>query len=634
MGAASEWIGDTESFPQECAASPAAGDRARYLSASPVASLRPVDDDDESAHRSGPVIVSSVALNFAHSMYKIVSMSPRIPEDPPEAAVKAMRGTTLRCRGWRQEGLLRMLENTLENAEKPKDLIVYGGSGRAARDWNCFRAIVACLRDLADDETLVVQSGKPVARFPTWSGAPRVLIANTNLVGQWATWSVFRELESRGLIMYGQYTAGDWQYIGQQGVLQSTYETLSACAHTHFDGDLRGRLVLTSGLGAMSGAQPLAVRFHGAVALVCEVDIARAERRHRSGYLDHFTVDPLEALTMVREALDAFEPRSIGLIGNAAELLPWLIERDVTPDVVTDQTSAHDLRTGYVPHGMALVDALRLRSEDGEAYEQAALASIRIHVEAMLEFQKRGSVVFEYGNAIRQQAAKAGLEGANGFPGFVQEYMRPSFCEGRGACRWIALSGDPDDIARLDEAMLHNFTDDPATTSWIKIAREYVPHQGLPARTAWLRYGARVRFGLMVNRMVADGELSAPVAMTRDHLDCGSVAQPTRETEGMLDGTDAVADWPLLNALLNASGGAELVAIHQGGGSGMGGSISAGMTIVIDGTPESAAKIERVLRTDPGIGVIRHADAGYEISQELIGDSDLVAPMIEEDPSR
>lgn len=526
-----------------------------------------------------------------------------------------------------------MLENTLENAEKPEQLIVYGGSGRAARNWECFDRIVESLIDLGDDETLVIQSGKPVARFRTSVAAPRVLVANANLVGQWATWDVFRELDARGLIMYGQYTAGDWQYIGQQGVLQSTYETLGACARTHFDGDLKGRLVLTSGLGAMGGAQPLAISFHGGVALVCEVDEARARRRAKAGYLDEWTADPAAAVSGALKAVAAGVPMSIGVIGNAADILPWLLEQGLEPDIVTDQTSAHDARLGYVPNGIGLAEAEALRSEDPEAYERAALQSIRTHVEAMLAFQARGSIVFEYGNAIRQQAARAGLAGANGFPGFVQEYMRPSFCEGRGACRWVALSGDPDDIKRIDDAILENFGDDPATTSWIEIARDRVPHQGLPARTAWLKYASRVKFGRLVNQLVADGAVSAPVAMTRDHLDAGSVAQPTRETEGMRDGSDAIADWPLLNALLNAAGGAELVAIHQGGGSGMGGSISAGMTIVIDGTPESAEKIDRVLRTDPGIGVIRHADAGYPVSTDLINTSDLVAPMIEEVPT-
>lgn len=525
-----------------------------------------------------------------------------------------------------------MLENTLENAERPSELIVYGGSGKAARNWDCFERIVECLINLGDDETLVIQSGKPVAIFPTSVAAPRVLIANANLVGQWATWDVFRDLEARGLMMYGQYTAGDWQYIGQQGVLQSTYETLATCAREHFDGNLEGRLVLTSGLGAMGGAQPLAITFMGGVGLICEVDVARAERRIASGYLDEWTADLDHAMDRAREALDAKSPLSIGLIGNAADLLPRMLEARLQPDIVTDQTSAHDLRLGYVPNGMTLADAEALRIEDPETYECASLASVRTHVSAMLEFRSRGSIVFEYGNAIRQQAARAGLEMGDGFPGFVQEFMRPSFCQGRGACRWVALSGETEDIRAIDDALLSEFTDDPSTTSWIEIARERVPHQGLPARTAWLKYGERARFGKMVNRMVASGEVSAPVAMTRDHLDTGSVAQPTRETEGMLDGTDAVADWPLLNALLNASSGAELVAIHQGAGSGMGGSISAGVTIIIDGTPESEQKVERVLRADPGIGVIRHADAGYATSVKLVIDSDLNAPMIEEMP--
>ena len=545
--------------------------------------------------------------------------------------VRAARGLGLRCRGWRQEGLLRMLENTLENGERPADLIIYGGTGQAARDWDSFHTIVDCLKNLADDETLVIQSGKPVAVFRTTEASPRVVVANTQLVGRWATWETFHDLKARGLTMYGQYTAGDWQFIGQQGIVQSTYETLAACAREHFGSTLEGKLFLSSGLGAMGGAQPLAARVLGAVALVVEVDAERAERRRESGYLEQQFGAVDDALAAVEGALATGRPTSIGLIGNAAQMLPLLYERGLQPDIVTDQTSAHDTRYGYVPSGYTLTEADALRRDDPDRYEQEALRSIRTHVEAMLRFQDRGAVVFEYGNAIREQAARAGLENANGFGGFVQLFIRPSFCIGRGPCRWVALSGDPDDIAAIDEAMLVEFAYDTSVTSWIRIAMEHVPHQGLPARTSWLDYTQRVRFGTMVNRMIAEGAVSAPVSMTRDHLDSGAVAQPTRETEGMLDGSDAIADWPVLNALLNASGGADLVALHQGAGSGMGGSISAGVTLILDGTPEAQQKLERVLRTDPGIGVIRHADAGYESSRALVAESDLVAPMLRVD---
>ena len=549
-----------------------------------------------------------------------------------ERPVIAARGLELRCRGWRQEGLLRMLENTLENGERPADLVIYGGTGQAARDWDSYHKIVECLKKLADDETLVIQSGKPVAVFCTTEASPRVVVANTQLVGRWATWETFHDLKARGLTMYGQYTAGDWQFIGQQGVVQSTYETLAACARVHFGGTLEGRLFLSSGLGAMGGAQPLAARLLGAVALIVEVDGGRAERRRESGYLEQQFADMDDALAGVERALADNRPTSIGLIGNAAEVLPLLLERGLHPDIVTDQTSAHDVRDGYIPSGFTLAEADTLRRDDPDRYESEALRSIRAHVEAMLGFQARGAVVFEYGNAIREQAARAGLENANDFGGFVQLFIRPSFCIGRGPCRWVALSGDPDDIAAIDEAMLIEFADDPSATSWIRIAMEHVPHQGLPARTSWLDYTQRLRFGTMVNRMIAEGAVSAPVAMTRDHLDSGAVAQPTRETEGMLDGSDAIADWPVLNALLNASGGADLVALHQGAGSGMGGSISAGVTLIIDGTTEAQQKLERVLRTDPGIGVIRHADAGYDSSRALVAASDLEAPMLQDDP--
>jgi urocanate hydratase len=524
-----------------------------------------------------------------------------------------------------------MLENTLENGERPADLVIYGGTGQAARDWDSFHTIVACLKKLAGDETLVIQSGKPVAVFRTTEASPRVVVANTQLVGRWATWETFHDLKARGLTMFGQYTAGDWQFIGQQGIVQSTYETLAACARQHFGGTLEGRLFLSSGLGAMGGAQPLAARVLGAVALIVEVDAERAERRREGGYLEQHFVGVDDALAAVERALADRRPASVGLIGNAADVFPALLERGLQPDVVTDQTSAHDVRDGYVPSGFTLADADILRRDDPDRYENETLRSIRDHVEAMLRFQDRGAVVFEYGNAIREQAARAGLENANGFGGFVQLFIRPSFCVGRGPCRWVALSGDPADIDAIDEAMLVEFADDPSVTSWIRIAMEHVPHQGLPARTSWLDYTQRLRFGTMVNRMIAEGAVSAPVSMTRDHLDSGAVAQPTRETEGMLDGSDPIADWPVLNALLNAAGGADLVALHQGAGSGMGGSISAGVTLIIDGTAEAQQKLERVLRTDPGIGVIRHADAGYESSRALVAASDLVAPMLQED---
>jgi urocanate hydratase len=537
-------------------------------------------------------------------------------------------GSDIRCRGWRQEGLLRLLENTIANGQKPEELIIYGGTGQAARDWDCYRVITQSLMDLRDDETLVIQSGKPVARFTTTPGAPRVLTANANLVPRWATWSVFHELKARGLTMYGQYTAGAWQYIGRQGILQSTYETLAECARQSFDGTLRGRTVLTAGLGAMGSAQPLAFSFLGGAAIICEVDEEQVRATVDANYLDSTTSDPAEAMRLVQRAAAAGEVISVGLLGNAADLLPDLFERGFRPDVVTDQTSAHDERYGYVPSGYSVDEATELRRTDPERYEREALSSIRRHVEAMLEFQKAGSVVFEYGNAIREQAARAGLDRAFGFSGFVPLYIRPNFSIGRGPCRWIALSGNPEDIEVIDLAILKEFADD-TITNWIKIAMDRVPHQGLPARTSWFAYAQRLQFGTLVNRLVREGALTAPVAMSRDHLDAGSVAQPTRETENMLDGSDAIADWPILNALLNTAAGADLVALHQGGGSGMGGSISAGMTIVIDGSEATQERLERVLRTDPGIGVIRHADAGYPSSLKVIAENDLTAPMLE-----
>lgn len=547
--------------------------------------------------------------------------------------VRSATGPELRCRGWRQEGILRLLENTVANGQRPEDLIIYGGTGQAARDWRSFEAIVACLKDLHEDETLVIQSGKPVARFRTTTHGPRVLTANTHFVPRWATWDVFHELRSRGLTMYGQYTAGAWQFIGRQGILQSTYETLAECARRFFDGTLARRTVLTSGLGAMGSAQPLAVEFLGGVALVCEVDDRTIEKTLADGYLKRSAATIDEALALVAEALKEGRATSVALHGNAADLLPDLFERGFRPDVVTDQTSAHDARYGYVPSGFSVAEAAQLRTSEPERLEEAALESIRRHVEAMLSFQRAGSVVFEYGNAIREQAARAGLDQAFSLPGFVTEFIRPNFCVGRGPCRWVALSGEPRDIEVIDRAVLEEFEEDPSITSWIRIAMDRVPHQGLPARTSWLSYGQRLQFGTLVNRLVAEGNVSAPIAMSRDHLDSGSVAQPTRETENMLDGSDAVADWPVLNALLNTAAGADLVALHQGGGSGMGGSISAGLTVIIDGTQETQERLERVLRTDPGIGVVRHADAGYESSLKMVAESDLIAPMLQPDLS-
>jgi urocanate hydratase len=482
--------------------------------------------------------------------------------------------------------------------------------------------------DLEEDETLVMQSGKPVARFRAAPSSPMVLTANSQLVPRWATWEVFHDLRARGLTMYGQYTAGAWQYIGRQGILQSTYETLAECARQSFGGTLAGRTVLSSGLGAMGSAQPLAIEFLGGVALVCEVDPAKIAKTIGDGYLKRSADTIDQSLDMVQEALQAGTSGSIGLLGNAAELLPVLYERGFRPDIVTDQTSAHDARYGYVPSGLSVDEAAELRRTDPQQHERLALESIRRHVEAMVRFKDAGAVVFEYGNAIREQAAKAGFERASDFLGFVPLFIRPNFCVGRGPCRWVALSGDPRDLEVIDRAVLEEFSDDDSITNWIQIAMERVPHQGLPARTSWLAYEQRVRFGTMVNTLVHDGAVTAPVAMSRDHLDSGSVAQPTRETENMADGSDPVADWPILNALLNASGGADLVALHQGGGSGMGGSISSGMTLVFDGTDETQARLERVLRSDPGIGVIRHADAGYETSRKLVQESDLNAPML------
>ena len=527
--------------------------------------------------------------------------------------VRAPRGTTRSCKGWPQEAALRMLMNNLDPdvAERPEDLVVYGGSGKAARNWPAFDAIVRALRSLEHDETLLVQSGKPVGVFRTHPWAPRVLIANALLVPAWATWKNFRDLEDRGLTMYGQMTAGSWIYIGTQGILQGTYETLAALARRHFGGTLRGRLTVTAGLGGMGGAQPLAVTMNEGVALVVEVDPARIARRLETRYLDEATGSLDEALERAEDYCRRGVARSIGLEGNAADVIPALVARDVTPDVLTDQTSAHDALQGYVPNGLSLADAVRLRERAPDDYVRRSMAAMAVHVRGMLALQARGAITFDYGNNIRAQAEQAGVDRAFDIPGFVPEYVRPLFCEGKGPFRWAALSGDPDDIRETDRLALEMFADNEPLCRWIRMAGERVAFQGLPARILWLGYGDRARFGLALNDLVRSGRVKAPIVIGRDHLDSGSVASPNRETEGMRDGSDAIADWPVLNALLNTSAGATWVSVHHGGGVGIGYSIHAGMVAVADGSPEAAAKLERVLTCDPGLGVARHADAGY-----------------------
>ncbi len=527
--------------------------------------------------------------------------------------VSAPRGAAITCKGWPQEAALRMLMNNLdpEVAERPDDLVVYGGSGRAARSWEAFDAIVATLRRLDHDETLVVQSGKPVAVFRTHPWSPRVIIVNAMLVPAWATWAQFRDLEDRGLTMYGQMTAGSWIYIGTQGILQGTYETLAELARRHFGGDLRGRLVVTAGLGGMGGAQPLAVTMNGGVALVVEADPQRIARRLATRYVDEQASDLATALDRVGRWQRDGVARSLALEGNAADVLPELVRRGITPDVVTDQTSAHDALNGYLPRGLSLAEATALRTADPQAYVRQSMASMALHVEAMLALQQRGAVTFDYGNNIRAQAQQAGVARAFEIPGFVPEYIRPLFCTGKGPFRWAALSGDPADIEATDELALRMFAHDAGLCRWIRLARERVAFQGLPARIFWLGYGDRARFGLALNDLVRRGAVKAPIVIGRDHLDTGSVASPNRETEGMRDGSDAIADWPILNALLNTSAGATWVSVHHGGGVGIGYSIHAGMVIVADGTREADEKLERVLTCDPGLGVVRHADAGY-----------------------
>ena len=545
--------------------------------------------------------------------------------------IHAPRGTSISCKGWQQEAALRMLMNNLDPdvAERPEDLVVYGGTGKAARNWECFDAIVRELKELGNDETLLVQSGKPVGVFRTHPGAPRVLIANSNLVGRWATWEHFRELERKGLMMYGQMTAGSWIYIGSQGIVQGTYETLGSVARRHFDGSLRGRFVLTAGLGGMGGAQPLAATMQGAAALIVEVDESRIAKRLETRYLDRQARDLDDALDLITRATRAGEATSIALLGNAADVLPELVARGVHPDVVTDQTSAHDMLNGYVPAGMSLAEALALREADPDEYVRRSTESAVRHVTAMLELQQHGAVTFDYGNNIRTVAFDAGLKNAFDIPGFVPEYIRPLFCEGKGPFRWVALSGDPKDIKRTDDLALKLFPNDDHLRRWISLAQKKIKFQGLPARICWLGQSDRAKFGVAINDLVASGEISAPIAIGRDHLDTGSVASPFRETEGMRDGTDAVADWPILNAMLNVASGASWVSFHHGGGVGIGNSLHAGQVIVADGTPEMRVRLERVLTNDPGTGVARHADAGYDEAVQTARDHGLHLPMID-----
>ncbi|MFJ8236359.1 urocanate hydratase [Ureibacillus sp. NPDC094379] len=546
--------------------------------------------------------------------------------------IQAPRGNELTCKGWEQEAAMRMLMNNLdpEVAENPDELVVYGGIGKAARNWESYKQIIASLKELENDETLLVQSGKPVAVFRTHENAPRVLIANSNLVPAWANWDHFYELEERNLMMYGQMTAGSWIYIGAQGILQGTYLSFVEAGKKVFGTpDLRGKFILTGGMGGMSGAQPLAGKMAGAVILVVEVDRNRIERKIKEGYCDYLVETVDEALALVKELTEKKEPASIGLVGNCVDVHRELLNRGVTPDIVTDQTSAHDPINGYVPNGMSLEEALELRSKDPKEYERKAKKAMADHVQAMLDFQKAGAEVFDYGNNIRAYAKEMGVENAFDFPGFVPAYIRPLFCEGKGPFRWAALSGNPEDIYKTDALAKEMFPEDEGLTNWIDMAQEMVKWQGLPARICWLGYGDRHRFALKVNEMVASGELSAPIVFGRDHLDSGSVASPNRETEGMMDGSDAVSDWPILNALINTAGGASWVSVHHGGGVGMGYSQHAGQVLVADGSKLAADKISRVLVSDPGMGVVRHADAGYDIAIQAAKEKNVKMPMLE-----
>ena len=558
-----------------------------------------------------------------------ISSEPALLSPTNKGPFKAPRGPQITCKGWQQEAALRMLMNNLdpEVAEKPDDLVVYGGTGKAARNWECFHAIVRSLKDLAADETLLVQSGKPVAVFRTHEYAPRVLLCNSNLVGHWNNWERFNALDRAGLMMYGQMTAGSWIYIGTQGILQGTYETFASVAKKHFAGDLAGKLVVTGGMGGMGGAQPLAATMNGAAFLGIDVDPERIKRRVKTGYCDVMVTNLDEALRILKNAVRRHEAVSVGLVGNCADIIPQLARRGVVPDVLTDQTSAHDPLNGYVPNGMSLDAALELRKKNPDEYQKRSTAAMAEHVKGMLELQNLGAITFDYGNNIRTFAYEQGLKNAYDFPGFVPAYIRPLFCEGKGPFRWAALSGEASDIARTDQLVLEMFPRDEHLSRWIKLAQKRVRFQGLPARICWLGYGERDKFGLALNDLVARGELKAPIVIGRDHLDCGSVASPYRETESMLDGSDAVADWPLLNALLNTASGASWVSIHNGGGVGIGYSQHSGQVTVADGTKEMAARIERVLTNDPGIGVARHIDAGYPEAKAFAKNTDLKIPM-------
>ncbi|MCY9020233.1 urocanate hydratase [Priestia megaterium] len=548
-----------------------------------------------------------------------------------QKVIKAPHGKELNTKGWVQEAVLRMLMNNLdpEVAEHPEKLVVYGGIGKAARNWDAFDRIVATLKDLEEDETLLVQSGKPVAVFKTHKDAPRVLLANSNIVPAFANWEKFHELDKKGLMMYGQMTAGSWIYIGSQGIVQGTYETFAECAKQHFNGSLEGTITVTAGLGGMGGAQPLAVTMAGGVVIGIDVDRTRIEKRIETRYCDVVLESLDDAIALAQEAKDSGKALSIGLVGNAAEVLPQMIKRGFIPDIVTDQTSAHDPLNGYLPVGFTLEQGEVLRTDNPEEYVRKSKASMAVHVQAMLDMQKEGAIAFDYGNNIRQVALDEGVKDAFNFPGFVPAYIRPQFCEGKGPFRWVALSGDPEDIYKTDEVILREFSYNTHLCNWIKMAREKIEFQGLPARICWLGYGERARFGKIINEMVASGELSAPIVIGRDHLDAGSVASPNRETEAMRDGSDAVADWPILNALVNTAAGASWVSVHHGGGVGMGYSLHAGMVVVADGTEDAAKRLERVLTTDPGMGVVRHLDAGYELAIQTAKEKGMNIPTLD-----
>jgi urocanate hydratase len=544
--------------------------------------------------------------------------------------IEAVRGKNLRCKGWKQEAILRMLENNLENAEIPEELIIYGGTGKAARNWQCYEKIVESLKKLENDETLIIQSGKPVAIFKTWVNSPRVIMANSNLVPHWSNWEKFYELEQLGLIMYGQMTAGSWCYIGTQGIIQGTYETFSSLAKKHYNNDLKGKIILTGGMGGMGGAQPLAVKMAGGVCIDVECDEKRIDKRLNAGFCDKKFSNLNETIEVAKNAKEDEVAIAIGLIGNCADVLPQLVINGFKPDVVTDQTSAHDELNGYVPagfYGKNLNEAIKFRNNNPKEYIKKSMKSMKDHCKAMIDFQKNGSIVFDYGNNLRGQALKAGLKNAFNFPGFVPAYVRPMLSIGRGPFRWLSLTGEPKDILKTDEMVLKMFPKDSVLSNWIKLAEQFLPWEGLPARVCWLGYGEREQFALAMNKMVRDKTIG-PIAITRDHLDTGSVASPYRETEQMKDGSDAVADWPLLNALINCAAGADNVQIHNGGGVGIGLSTHAGMVVVCDGTKDTDERIKRVFKSDPGIGVIRHADAGYNEAIKIINKTDLNAPMI------